>query len=86
VLAEQDVLGADVGLAQAQRLALREVDRLLGAWGERNLLGRLLLAGADDADDPVPHSLHGDIERLEDVSRQTLLFTEYAEQQVLQPM
>src|SRR5207253_2126545 len=35
--AEQDVLGADVVVAQAQRLAQRELENLLGAGGEGDL-------------------------------------------------
>jgi len=49
--AEQDVLGADVVVAEAQRLAQRELEHLLGARREGNLAGGDLLTGADDAHD-----------------------------------
>src|SRR5215218_8702794 len=48
---EQDVLGADVVVAQAQRLAQRKLQDLLGAGRERDLPARDLLAGADDPHD-----------------------------------
>ena len=35
--AEQDVLGADVVVAQLQRLAQRQLEDLLGSWGERDV-------------------------------------------------
>jgi hypothetical protein len=41
--AEQDVLGADVVVAQLQRLAQRQFQNLLGARGERDVPGRRLL-------------------------------------------
>ena len=49
--AEQDVLGADVVVAQREGLAQRQLQDLLGARRERDLAGGDLLAGADDADD-----------------------------------
>ena len=42
-----------------------------------------LFAGADDADDLGAHALDGDVERLEDAGRQTLLLAQQAEQDVL---
>src|SRR5439155_3019837 len=48
---EQDVLGADVVVAEAQRLAQRELENLLRARGEGDLAGRDLVALADDAGD-----------------------------------
>ena len=47
---EQDVLGADVVVAQREGLAQRQLQDLLGARRERDLAGGDLLAGADDAD------------------------------------
>ena len=46
--AEQDVLGADVVVAELQRLAQRELEDLLGARREGDVAGRCLLALADD--------------------------------------
>src|SRR6201999_2423327 len=77
--AEQDVLGADVVVAQAQRLAQRQLEHLLGARRERDLPGRDLLAGTDDADHLRTHAFHGDVEGLENASGETLLLTEKTE-------
>ena len=81
--AEQDVLGADVVVAEAQRLAQRELEHLLGARRERDLAGGDLLAGADDAHDLRAHALDGDVEALEDAGGEALLLAEQAEQDVL---
>ena len=81
--AEQDVLGADVVVAEAERLAQRELEHLLGARGERDLAGGDLLAGADDADDLGADALHRDVERLEHARGEALLLAEQAEQDVL---
>ena len=81
--AEQDVLGADVVVAQAQRLAQRQLEHLLGARRERDLPGGDLLAGADDAHDLRAHALDGDVEALEHARGETLLLAQQAEQDVL---
>ncbi len=81
--AEQDVLGADVVVAERERLAQRQLEHLLGARRERDLAGGDLLAGADDADDLRADAFGGDVERLEDAGGQALLLAEQAEQDVL---
>ena len=81
--AQQDVLGADVVVAEAQRLAQRELEDLLGARGERDLPGGDLLAGADDADHLSADALDGDVEALEHARREALLLAEQPEQDVL---
>ena len=81
--AEQDVLGADVVVAEAERLAQRQLEDLLGARRERDLTGGDLLTGADDAHDLCAHTLDGDVERLEHAGGKTLLFAQEAEQDVL---
>ena len=83
--AEQDVLGADVVVPQAQRLAEGELEHLLGARGEGDLAGGDLLTGADDAHDLGAHPLDGDVEGLEDAGGEALLLAEQAEQDVLGP-
>jgi hypothetical protein len=83
--AEQDVLGADVVVAEGQSLAQGELQHLLGARGEGNLAGRHFLARTDDADDLSAHALHGDVQRLKDPRREALLFAEEAEEDVLGP-
>ncbi len=59
--AEQDVLGADVVVAEAQSLAQRELENLLGARRERDLAAGDFLTGADDAHDLRAHALDGDV-------------------------
>ena len=81
--AEQDVLGADVVVAERERLAQGQLEHLLGARGERDLAGGDLLAGADDADHLRAHPFDGDVEGLEDAGGETLLLAEQAEQDVL---
>ncbi len=80
---EQDVLGADVVVAEAQRLAQRQLEHLLGARRERDLPGGDLLARADDPHDLGAHPLDGDVERLEHAGREPLLLAQQAEQDVL---
>jgi hypothetical protein len=53
--AEQDVLGADVVVAQLQRLAQRQLEHLLGARGERDVARRRRAALADDLLDLAAH-------------------------------
>ncbi len=81
--AEQDVLGADVVVAERQRLAQRELQDLLRARRERNLAGRDLVALADDPRDLRPHLLDRDVEALEHPRREPFLLAQQAEQDVL---
>ncbi len=81
--AEQDVLGADVVVAEAQRLAQGQLEHLLGARRERDLPGGDLLTGADDAHDLGAHALDGDVQALQHAGGQTLLLAQQAEQDVL---
>src|SRR5438552_7453582 len=80
---EQDVLGADVVVAERQGLAERELEDLLRARGERDLTRRDLVALADDSGDLRADLLDGDVERLEDAGGEPLLFAQQAEQDVL---
>ena len=81
--AEQDVLGADVVVAERERLAQRQLEHLLRARGERDLARRDLVALADDAGDLGADLLHGDVERLEDARGKPFLLAQQAEQDVL---
>ena len=81
--AEQDVLGADVVVAERERLAQRQLEHLLGARRERDLAGGDLLAGADDPHDLGADALGRDVERLEDAGSQALLLAQQPEQDVL---
>jgi len=76
--AEQDVLGADVVVAEGQRFAQCELEHLLRARRERNLTGGNLVSLADDARDLCAHFLDGDVERLEDPGGETFLLAEKA--------
>ena len=81
--AEQDVLGADVVVAELQRLAQRELEHLLGARRERDVAGRLLLTLADDVLDLLAHGVERDAERLERLGGDTLTLMDQPEQDVL---
>ena len=82
---EQDVLGADVVVAQRERLAEGQLQHLLGAGGEGDLAGGDLLAGAHDADDLGPDLLDRDLESLEHAGREALLLTQETQEDVLGP-
>ena len=57
---EQDVLGADVVVPQLQRLAQRQLERLLGLRRERDVALGWALAVADDLLDLFPDALERD--------------------------
>ena len=80
---EQDVLGADVVVAERERLAQRELEHLLRARRERDLAGGDLVALADDARDLRAHLLDRDVERLEHARGEPFLLAQQAEQDVL---
>ena len=81
--AEQDVLGADVVVAERERLAEGQLEHLLRARRERDLAGGDLLAGAHDPYHLRTDALDGDVERLEHARGQPLLLAQQAEQDVL---
>ena len=81
--AEQDVLGADVGVAELQRLAQGQLEHLLGARGERDVAAGRLLALADDLLDLGAHGLQGDVEALQRLGGDALALVDEAEQDVL---
>ncbi len=80
---QQDVLGADVVVAEAQRLAQRELEHLLGARCERNLPGGDLLAGADDPHDLRAYSLDRDVQALQHARGKALLLAQQSQEDVL---
>ena len=82
---QQDVLGADVVVAQAQRLAQRKLEDLLRARRERDLTGGDFLPRPDDPDNLRAYALDGDVEALQDPRSEAFLLTEEAEQDVLGP-
>ena len=77
------MLGADVVVAEGERLAQRQLQHLLRARRERDLARRDLVALADDAGDLRAHLLDRDVERLEHARRKSLLLAQQAEQDVL---
>jgi hypothetical protein len=81
--AEQDVLGADVVVAKGERLAQGQLQDLLGSRREGNLAGGDFLTGTDDPHHLGADAFDGDVERLEDAGRQTLLLAQQTEQDVL---
>jgi len=58
--AEQDVLGADVVMAEAERFAQRQLEHLFGARGERDLTRVDLLATLNDSHHICPDEVGRD--------------------------
>src|SRR6476620_6807894 len=83
--AEQDVLGADVVVAELERLAQGQLEDLLGPGGEGNVAGWSLLTLADDLLDLLTHCVEGDTQTLECLGSDTLALVDQAEQDVLGP-
>ena len=81
--AEQDVLGADVVVAELQRFAQRQLEHLLGSRGERDVARRRRAALADDLLDLAAHGLERDAERLERLRGDAFALVDQAEQDVL---
>ncbi len=81
--AEQDVLGADVVVAELQRLAQRELEHLLRTRRERNMAARGFLSPADNLLDLLPYGGQADPERFQGLGRHALAFLNQAEQDVL---
>jgi hypothetical protein len=77
------VLGADVVVPEAQRFAQRELEYLLRAWGERDLAGGDVLAGADDPNHSFAHAFNRDLKRLKDARGYALFFAQQPKQDVL---
>ncbi len=82
---QQNVLGADVGVVQLQRLAHAQLEHLLGARGERNMPGGRLLPLADDLFDLVADSLQRDAERLQRLGRDALALVDQPEEDMFRP-
>src|SRR4029453_6943875 len=77
---EQDVLGADVVVAERKRLPPGGLEHLLRARRERDLSRRDLVALADDAGDLRPYLLDRDVQRFQHPRGKAFLFAEEAEQ------
>ncbi len=81
--AEQNVLGADVVVAELQRLAQAQLENLLGARRERDVTRRRLLALADDLLDLAADALKRDAQRLQRLGRDAFAFVNKTQQDVL---
>ena len=81
--AQQDVLGADVVVAQLQGLAQRQLEHLLRPRGERDVAAGQRGALADDLLDLLADPLQGDAERFQRTRRHTLALVDEAQQDVL---
>ena len=80
---EEDVLGADVVVAERESFAQRQLEDLLGARRERDLAGGDLVTLAHDARDLGAHLFHRDVERLEDAGGESLFLAQETEEDVL---
>ena len=77
------MLGADVVVAELQRLAQRQLEDLLGTRGERDVAARRRAALADDLLDLGAHGLERDAERLERLGGDAFALVDQPEQDVL---
>ena len=80
---EQDVLGADVVVAELQRLTQAQLQHLLGARGEGDVPGRGLLSLPDDLLDLGADTLQRDAKGFQRLGGDTLALVDEAEQDVL---
>ena len=82
---EQHVLGADVVVAELQRLSQRELEDLLRPRRERRRAGRGRPGGTDRLLDLLAYGLERDAEGLERLRGESLALVDEAEQDVLGP-
>src|SRR5262245_26279115 len=80
---EQEVLGADVIAPDRERLAERELERLLRVGGERDLTGRGLVTRADKRDHPRARLVESDSDRLKHACGDVFVAVEETEEQML---
>ena len=81
--AEQDVLGADVVVAELQGLPQRQLEDILGARSDGDVPGGFLLALAGDLPDVLADRLQADPQRLKGLGGDALALADQAEQDVL---
>jgi len=74
--AEQDVLGADVVVAEQQRLAQRQLQHSLGPRRERDVPGRREGASAADLLDLLAHRVQADVQRRQRPGRDATFFVQ----------
>jgi hypothetical protein len=80
--AEEDVLGADVIVAELQRLAERQLKHLLRAGREGDVAGRRAAAVANDLFDLGAHGLQRDTEGFQRLRRDTLTLVDQTQEDV----
>ena len=80
---QQDMLGADVVVAQGQGLPQSQLQHLLGPGREGDLALRLAVALAHDAADLAAHVFQGDLERAQHPGGHPVGLAQQAEEQVL---
>ena len=80
---QQDVLGADVVVAQLQRFAQGQFEHLLGARSEGNVSAGRLLALANDLLDLLAHGLKRNAQTFERLGGDAFALMDEAEQDVL---
>ena len=83
--AEEDVLGADVVVAELQRFAQRQLEDLLGPRGERDVARRRRTALPDDLFHLAADGLEADVQRLERFGGDAFALVDEAEEDVLGP-
>ena len=81
--AEQQMLGADVGVVHLERLTQAELQHLLGTRGEGDVTGGGRRATADDLLDLGAHRLQRDPQRGEGLGGDAFPLTHQSEQQML---
>ena len=81
--AEEEVLGADVVVAQAARLIDRQLDHLLGARRQADLANDGALTPTDDELNRLANLRQLNVEVLQHLRRDALALADKAEQQVL---
>jgi len=81
--AEQDVLGADVVVAELQRFAQRQLQHLLRPGREGDVPARGLLPLADDLLDLLADTLQRDTQRLQRLGGDTLTLVDQTQKDVL---
>ena len=81
--AEKNVLGADVVVAELQRLAKAQLENLLRARGERDVAGRRLLTLADDLLDLAADAFERDAQRLQRLGGYAFTLVNKSQQDVL---
>ena len=77
------MLGADVAVAELQRLAERQLEDLLGPGRERRGPGRGRAGQPDGLLDLLPHGLQRDAQRLQRLGRDALTLVDQAQEDVL---